>query len=81
MLLSDHVKPAQEALIRVHGPDGSLHQIPLGPGLAGRRRFTKTVRKALMLPYNATLEFNFEVMAPWSGAFWGQVTVVSLSGI
>ncbi|GLC51505.1 hypothetical protein PLESTB_000509700 [Pleodorina starrii] len=61
---SKRVKPAPEALVNVHAPNGSLHRIPLRPGLAGRRRFLRAVRQALCLPAHAQLEMSFEVAVP-----------------
>lgn len=61
------VKPAPEALINVHGPDGSQHRIPLRPGLAGRREFTRRVRQVLCLPDYMAVTFNFEVAVPGLG--------------
>ncbi|KAG2440368.1 hypothetical protein HXX76_004473 [Chlamydomonas incerta] len=51
-------------MINVYGPDGSLHRLPLQPGLAGRRRFLRAVRAALRLPDHATIEMSFEVAVP-----------------
>ncbi|GLI68701.1 hypothetical protein VaNZ11_013180, partial [Volvox africanus] len=63
-LLPKRVKPAPEAIVNVHAPDGSLHRIPLRPGLAGRSRFLRSVRQALSLPAHAQLEMSFEVAVP-----------------
>lgn len=63
-LLPQRVKPAPEALVNVHAPDGSLHRIPLQPGMAGRRRFLRAVRHALCLRAHVHLDMSFEVAVP-----------------
>ncbi|GFR41464.1 hypothetical protein Agub_g2152 [Astrephomene gubernaculifera] len=66
VLLPQRVRPATEATVNVHAPDGSLHRIPLRPGLAGRRAFLRAVRQALRLPPREQLDLSFEVALPTS---------------
>ncbi|KAG2497950.1 hypothetical protein HYH03_004212 [Edaphochlamys debaryana] len=78
-LLPPRTRPAAEALVNVHGPDGTLHRIPLAPGLAGRRRFLMAVRSALRLPAHVPLEMSFELAVPGGAAGGAPPRTISTS--